>query len=113
MNTYWAILALRQVGTEKSIPALKEALLSRKADTATVAMISLAYVADQKATHTYVDALIGAWYKYKWAALVALQTTCDPLSFPQMADWIERTRSLRLVVRVKAGCEIERRLGGF
>src|SRR5579862_5110738 len=92
MNTYWAILALGQIGTDKSIPALKEALLSRRVDTAMVAMTSLSYVAGKKATHTYTDALTGTWYRHKWSALYALQRTCDPLSFPKVSEWVKKKR---------------------
>jgi len=93
MEVYWAAVELGAVGSPASVPILRSLLTFPKVDVQIVAMCRIAHLVGRQESKLYASALLGTWYRQKWAALNAIQTTADTASLDAVLRWSKRRRA--------------------
>jgi len=77
MEVYWAVIALRDCGTEKSIPILKNLLYFPKQDVKACSILTIAQISGAVETQLYADALLDSKYRENGYALWAIWAVAD------------------------------------
>jgi len=93
MEVYWAILALRKYGTERSIPVLKKLLHFPKQDVKACSILTIAQIAGAAQSETYAKALLDPKYPEKGYALWAIHAAADERAIDAVAKYIKSNLS--------------------
>ena len=76
-DVYWAVLALRDCGTLRAVPALREKLTYPMRDVQTTALLTLAHIAGASETPFFGDTLLSSDYRDKGYAMWAIRDAAD------------------------------------
>ena len=76
-DVYWAVLALRDCGTIRSIPALKAKLDHSMRDVKSTSILTIAHIAGASETLFFAEALLSPSYREKGYAMWALRDAAD------------------------------------
>ena len=74
---YWAVLALRMLGTQKAIQYLKEVAAYKNLDVQGACVLTIAYLADGSENEFLASLLLNQDFKAKWYAVVAFNHKPD------------------------------------
>ena len=99
-DVYWGVLALRDVGTRRSIPPLKELLHYPMQDVKDCSLLTIAHIAGASETPFYLDALAAKGSR-KAYPMWAIEVAADERAVPAVIDFVNA--ALRKVLRPKPG----------
>jgi hypothetical protein len=97
-DVYWGVLALRDVGTTRSIPALKELLHYPMQDVKDCSLLTIAHIAGAAETPFYLEALAHKGSR-KAYPMWAIQVAADERAIPAVTDLVHA--ALRKALRPK------------
>lgn len=97
-DVYWGVLALRDVGTTRSIPALKELLHYPMQDVKDCSLLTIAHIAGASETPFYLDALAEKGSR-KAYPMWAIEVAADERAVPAIIDFVNA--ALRKALRPK------------
>ena len=91
-DVYWAAIGLREVGTDRSIEALKTLFAFPMQDVKCVAILTIAHVARETATPIFSDALLDPGYRDKTYAMWAINDAADERAIPAVLEYFSRNK---------------------
>jgi hypothetical protein len=97
-DVYWGVLALRDFGTTRSIPALKELLHYPMQDVKDCSLLTIAHIAGAAETPFYLEALAHKGSR-KAYPMWAIQVAADERAVPAVIDLVRA--ALRKALRPK------------
>jgi hypothetical protein len=97
-DVYWGVLALRDVGTTRSIPVLKELLHYPMQDVKDCSLLTIAHIAGAAETPFYLEALAHKGSR-KAYPMWAIQVAADERAVPAVIDLVHT--ALRKALRPK------------
>lgn len=86
-DVYWGVLALRDVGTARSVPVLKELLDYPMQDVKDCSILTIAHIAGASETLFYVEALVRKGSR-KTYPMWAIQVAADERALPVVVDLV-------------------------
>jgi hypothetical protein len=92
-DVYWAVIALRDCGTSRSIPKLKEKLFYPMQDVKCTAMLTIAHIAGAAETEFYAGALLNPEYREKTYAMWAIREAADQRAIEPVLLYFEKNWS--------------------
>lgn len=98
-DVYWGVLALRDVGTTRSVPALKGLLDYPMQDVKDCSLLTIAHIAGASETPFYLEALARKGSR-KAYPMWAIQVVADERAVPAVVDLVNA--ALRKALRSKA-----------
>ncbi len=84
---YWAVLALRMLGTQKAIQYLKEVTTYKNLDVQGASVLTIAHLADGSENKYLASLLLNKDFKAKWYAVVAFNYKPDDKAVPYAAEY--------------------------
>ena len=84
---YWAVLALRMLGTQKAIQYLKEVSTYKNLDVQGSSVLTIAYLAEGSENEYLASLLLNKDFKAKWYAVVAFNHKPDGKAVPYAAEY--------------------------
>ena len=88
---YWAVLALRMLGTQKAIQYLKEVSTYKNLDVQGSSVLTIAYLAEGSENEYLASLLLNKDFKAKWYAVVAFNHKPDGKAVPYAAEYGVKT----------------------
>lgn len=76
-DVYWAVLALRDCGTTRCIPALRDKLDHPMRDVKSTSILTIAHIAGASETLLFAEALLSPSYREKAYAMWAIRDAAD------------------------------------
>ena len=92
-DVYWAAIALRKVGTDKSIEPLRALLTFPMQDVKCVAILTIAHIARERATPILSGALLDPLYREKAYAIWAINDAADERAIPAVLEYFSKNKS--------------------
>lgn len=92
-DVYWAAIALRKVGTDKSIEPLRALLTFPMQDVKCVAMLTIAHIARERATPILSHALLDPLYRERVYAMWAINDAADDRAVPAVLEYFSKNKS--------------------
>ena len=84
---YWAVLALRMIGTQKAIQYLKEVTTYKNLDVQGASVLTIAHLAEGSENEFLASLLLNQDFKAKWYAVVAFNHKPDGKAVPYAAEY--------------------------
>jgi PBS lyase HEAT-like repeat-containing protein len=106
-DVYWAAIALRKVGTEKSIEPLRALLTFPMQDVKCVAILTIAHVARERATPILSQALLDPVYREKVYAMWAINDAADERAVPAVLEYFAKNKSKMLKGQLTNGTFVD------
>jgi len=97
-DVYFAVIALRDCGTYRSVEPLKGLLHHPMQDVKATSILTIAHIAGARETAFYVQALLDPAYSPKTYALWAMEDCADERAADAVLQYFKRNRS-----RIKSG----------
>lgn len=97
-DVYNAVLALRDCGTVRVVPALKEKIAYPMQDVQSTAILTIAHIAREAETPFYADTLLNPSYRQKGYALWAIRDAGDARAIDAVLEYFRKNMS-----KLKAG----------
>ena len=88
---YWAILALRKIGTEKSIEHLKNVVHYKNMDVQGTSVLTIAKLANGQENEFLGKLLLDKEFKQKWYAMVAIFFKVNEKPLPYILEYGTKT----------------------
>jgi hypothetical protein len=92
-DIYWSVLALRNCGTAKSVPLLKEKLSFPMLDVQATALLTIAHLARAEETLLYAATLLDPGYKQKGYAMWAIRDAADERAIDAVLEYFAKNIS--------------------
>lgn len=92
MDVYWSVMALRDCGTERSIPSLKALATHPSQDVKATAMLTIARIARSAETEYYATKLLEPSYRAKSYALWAIAAYGDARATDAVHEYVRKNR---------------------
>lgn len=92
-DIYWSVIALRDCGTMKAIPALKEKLSYPMQDVKCTSILTIAHIAGAKETNLYSEALSNPEYREKSYAMWAIKDAADERAVGSVLAYFKKNQS--------------------
>ena len=92
-HVYWAVLALRDCGTARSVPALRAKLGHPMQDVKCTAILTIAHIAGANETLLFGEALLSAPYKEKGYAMWAIRDAADARAVEPVLTYFQKNRA--------------------
>jgi hypothetical protein len=92
-DIYWAVIALRDCGTPRSIPALREKLTYPMQDVKCCSILTIAHIGGADETPLYAEALSSPEYREKGYAMWAIRDAADHRAVPAVLAYFKKNRS--------------------
>jgi hypothetical protein len=92
-DVYWAAIALRKVGTRKSVEPLRRLLTFPMKDVKCVAILTIAHIARESATPLLSIALLDPLYPEKAYAMWAIKDAADERAVPAVLEYFSKNKS--------------------
>lgn len=92
-DVYYAVLALRDCGTLRSVDALKSVLHYPMQDVKCTAVLTIAHIARELETPLYASLLLDPTYREKAYAMWAIQDAADERALDAVLEYFKRNRS--------------------
>lgn len=92
-DVYRAAIALRKVGTDKSIGPLRALLTFPMQDVKCVAILTIAHIARERATPILSLALLDPLYREKAYAIWAINDAADERAIPAVLEYFSKNKS--------------------
>ena len=92
-DIYWAVLALRDCGTMKSVPALQAKLYYPKTDVKACSILTIAHIARASATPLYTYTLLDPKYTDKAYAMWAIEDAADERAIEAVMRYFKKNMS--------------------
>lgn len=87
---FFSILALRNIGTDKSIPILKKSCFYKNQDSQSNSILTINQIAKETETEFYGNCLLDARYKQKGYALWALVANSNGNAIEQVTEFLQK-----------------------
>ena len=84
---YWAVLALRMLGTQKAIQHLKEVTTYKNLDVQGASVLTIAYLAEGSENEYLASLLLNKDFKAKWYSVVSFNHKPDGKAVPYAAEY--------------------------
>jgi hypothetical protein len=97
-DIYWAVLALRDCGTSRSIPYLSVKLYYPMQDVKCTSILTIAHIAGASETELYARALLDPKYREKGYAMWAIQDAADERAIEAVISYFRKNLS-----RIRSG----------
>lgn len=92
-DVYYAVMALRDCGTTRSVEALKSVLYYPKQDVKCTAVLTIAHVAREAETPLYASLLLDPKYREKVYAMWAILDAADERAVDAVLEYFKRNKS--------------------
>lgn len=92
-DVYFAVIALRDCGTERSIAPLKSLLHHPMQDVKATSILTIAHIAGARETEFYAQALLDPAYPLKDYAMWALEDSADERAVDAVLQYFKANRS--------------------
>ena len=92
-DVYWAVLGLRDCGTSRSIPHLKDKLAFPMQDIKATAILTIAHIAGPAETALYAEALLDPKYREKGYAMWAIRDSADDRAVDAVIAYFRKNMS--------------------
>jgi hypothetical protein len=92
-DVYWAVIALRGCGTDKSVEPLKELLHHPMQDVKATSILTIAHIAGARETPFFAQALLDPAYSQKVYALWALEDCADERGADAVLEYFRANQS--------------------
>jgi hypothetical protein len=92
-DVYWATIALRDCGTEKCLPWLREKLYYPMQDVKCTSILTIAHIAREKETLLYAQCLRDPKYHEKTYAIWAISDAADHRAIDAVLEYFRKNRS--------------------
>jgi hypothetical protein len=92
-DIYWAVIALRDCGTSKSVPALKAKLLYPMRDVMSTSILTIAHIAGAAESSFYGEALLNPKYREKGYAMWAIRVAADQRAAEAVLSYFRKNMS--------------------
>lgn len=106
-DVYWAAIALRKVGTGKSVEPLRALLTFPMQDVKCVAILTIAHIAHEKATPILSVALLDPNYREKGYAMWAIKDAADERAVPAVLEYFSKNKSKMKKGQLKNGTFVD------
>lgn len=92
-DVYWSAIALRKVGTDKSIEPLRALLTFPMQDVKCVAILTISHIARERATPILSLALLDPVYREKGYAMWAINDAADERAIVAVLEYFTKNKS--------------------
>lgn len=89
-DVYFSVIALRDCGTSRAIPPLKEKLSFPMQDVQSTALLTIAHIARAEETPLYAATLLNPAYKQKGFALWAIRDAADERAVDAVLEYLSK-----------------------
>lgn len=111
MDVYWAVIGLRNCGSDRCIPALKDLATHPTQDVKATAMLTIAQIAGSGETPYYAERLNDPAYKVKDYALWAIGEVGDERALDAVHVYIKRSK--RSLTQPSLDCRLHMELVAY
>lgn len=92
-DVYWAAVALRDCGTAKCVPVLKDKLDHPMRDLKAAALLTVAHISGSQETPFYAETLLSPKYPEKAYAMWAIAEAADDRALESALEYFSRNKS--------------------